>query len=197
MSSENLLNIFLILMIGIYVINHLTKGLVLSLFELDSNKIRNSHQYYRLFSFGFLHGDLIHLALNILILKNVIYPFFENKISFTFFMVIFIFSTVITGIALIIYYSNVEFTFVGSSVGFYSFFGLMTVYYFNNSWDFFINNLSKYPFYTNDLVWSILIFILGNILTSYWERFKTFSGLFAHISSFIVGLVIGILININ
>jgi len=193
-TSYNLLNIFLLIMISLFVINIFTKGTLYSLLELDSDKIIKNHQYYRLLSFGFLHGNLIHLILNILILRNIIYPFFENKIKFSIFVIIFILSAIVTGITLIFYYSNTSFTFVGSSVGFYSFFGLMLVYYVNNGWSVFVKTISHQPLYNNGLIWAILVFILGNIVTSYWENFKSFSGLFAHNISFIVGIIIGVLI---
>jgi len=194
LSNNTLLNIFLLIMIALYFLNISTKGSIYTLFELDSYKIIKEHQYYRLLSFGFLHGSLIHLVLNILIIKNIIYPFFQNKISFSAFVYIFIFSAAITGIALILYYSKTPFTFVGSSVGFYSFFGLMLVYYINSGWTVFINSISQQPIYNNGLVWAILVFILGSVVTSYWGNFQNFSGLFAHNTSFIVGIILGVLI---
>lgn len=197
MSSITLFKIFLLLMIFLYIFNSLTKGTIYSLLEFDSNKIIKDHQYYRLLSFGFLHGNLVHLIGNILILNNIIYPFFQTKLSFSSFIGIFLLSSFITGIALILYYSKNSFTFVGSSVGFYSFFGFMFIYFFNHGWSFFIETISHQPFYTNGLLWAIFVFILGNIITSYWENFQNFSGVFAHNISFIVGLIIAIFIHFD
>lgn len=115
-------------MITIYCLNIFTKGRIDTLFELNSDKILKQHQLYRLVTFGFLHGGLFHLVGNILIIRNVIYPFFQDKFSFSSFLGIFVMSTFITGMALITYYSKNSFTFVGSSVGFYAFFGLMLVF---------------------------------------------------------------------
>lgn len=196
-SNTTLFNIFLLLMIFLYILNISTKGTVYSLFEFDSNKIINDHQYYRLLSFGFLHGSLFHLIGNILVLKNIIYPFFQSKVSFPFFIGIFLLSSFITGIALIFYYFKNSFTFVGSSVGFYSFFWLMFVYYFNHGWSFFIDTISRQPFYNNGLLWAIFVFILGSVITSYWEKFQNFSGFFAHNISFIVGIIIAIFIHFD
>ncbi|MDN6013580.1 MAG: hypothetical protein L0I12_07420, partial [Lactococcus sp.] len=47
------------------------------------------------------------------------------------------------------------------------------------------------PIYNNLLVWAILVFFLGSIITSIQEHFTTFSGLYAHSVSFIVGLLMG------
>ncbi|MGX6970384.1 rhomboid family intramembrane serine protease [Vagococcus bubulae] len=194
MSKNFLINSFVFTMIIIYYLNIFTKGRVDTLFELDSDKILKQHQIYRLVTFSFLHGGLLHLVGNILIIRNVIYPFFQDKFSFSAFLGVFILSTIMTGIALISYYSKNAFTFVGSSVGFYAFFGLMVIFYINKGWDYFSLAITQQPIYNNGLVWSIVIFFLGSFITSYWENFKQFSGLFAHNISFLIGIIIGILI---
>lgn len=195
MTNKNILiNCFIIGMIAIYCLNVFTKGRIDTLFELDSDKILKQHQIYRLVTFGFLHGGIIHLIGNLLIIRNIVYPFFQNKLFFSSFLGIFVMTTFITGIALITYYSKNFFTFVGSSVGFYAFLGLMLVFYINKGWDYFNLSIGQQPFYNNGLIWAIVIFFLGSFITSYWENFKQFSGLFAHNISFLTGIIIGVII---
>ena len=40
----------------------------------------------------------------------------------------------------------------------------------------------------------MIVFFLGSLVTSSWEKFKSFSGVFAHNISFLVGVLIGIII---
>lgn len=186
-----IINLMLILLIVIYYLNFRSKGTLNHLLELDSKRIRNKKEYYRLLTFGFCHGNLFHLIVNILVIRNILAPFFQDKLSTIEFLLLFIFSAMLTGGIQLLFYRKDEFTFVGSSVGFYSFFGLMAVYYSQQGWQKFISDLNQQPFFNNLLIWAILAFVLGNIVTSYWEDFKHFSGLFAHSISFLIGIVVG------
>ena len=188
-----MINLFVLLLVLIYFFNNQTDGKINSILELDTEKIKKKHQYYRLVTFGFCHGSLFHLVANLLIIRNILFPFFQMTLSIWQFLLIFMLSSVVTGIGLLVYYRKEEFIFVGSSVGFYSFFGLILVYYVQEGWQVFLSSISLAPFYNNLLVWAIFVFILGNVLTSYWEHFKQFSGVFAHSVSFIFGILIGIL----
>ena len=117
------INLFCGGMLGIFFLNYLSQGRVYRLLEFDSEKIMEGHQYYRLITFGLLHGGLVHLIGNLLVIWNILSPFFQHKLSFPMFLIIFVISTVVTGVALLLRYSGRTFTFVGSSVGFYALFG--------------------------------------------------------------------------
>lgn len=187
-------DLFLVIMVLVFLLNYITKGELNKQLELDSNKIRYTHQYYRVVTYAFCHGSWFHLIANFLIIRNVIGPFFQDKLSSGTFVYVFLISSIFTGIMLLIHYSDTPFTFVGSSVGFYSFFGLMVVYYICKGWRVFLSSLSQQPFYNNLLLWAILIFFLGNFITLHVEKYKTFSGIYAHTISFLAGLIMGIFI---
>ena len=159
------INLFCGGMLGIFFLNYLSQGRVYRLLEFDSEKIMEGHQYYRLITFGLLHGGLVHLIGNLLVIWNILSPFFQHKLSFPMFLIIFVISTVVTGVALLLRYSGKTFTFVGSSVGFYAFFGLMFVYYWNQGGEVFLSTLSQGPFYSNGLIWSMIVFFLGSLVT--------------------------------
>ncbi|MGX7049324.1 hypothetical protein RU86_GL000802 [Lactococcus piscium] len=181
----------LLTMITLYLLNLLSNGQINSTLSLNSDKIINENQYFRLLTFAFLHGSLLHLVGNLLVINNIIYPFLDRKLSPNLFLATFCISTITTGIMLLVHYTKAPFTFVGASVGFYAFFGLMLIYYLRSGWSAFISDLSHQPIYNNLLVWAIFVFFLGNIITSVQEHFTTFSGLYAHTVSFMVGLIIG------
>ena len=189
--NQHFMTYVLVTMVGLYLLNLVSSGQINSVLSLNSDKIITGNQYFRLLTFAFLHGSLLHLAGNLLIINNIIYPFFQHKLSPTFMLVTFCISTITTGTLLLVYYTKVPFTFVGSSAGFYAFFGLMIIYYLRSGWATFISDLSYQPIYNNLLVWAILVFFLGSIITSIQEHFTTFSGLYAHSVSFIVGLLMG------
>ena len=189
-SNQHFMTYELVTMVGLYLLNLVSSGQINLALSLNTDKIITGHQYFRLLSFAFLHGSLLHLAGNLLIITNIIYPFFKHKLSPTFMLITFCISTITTGTLLLVCYAKVPFTFVGSSAGFYAFFGLMIIYYLRSGWSTFISDLSYQPIYNNLLVWAIFVFFIGSIITSVQEHFITFSGLYAHTISFIVGIII-------
>lgn len=54
-SKEGWFYIFIGLLLGIFLLNSSSQGRLYSVFELDSFKIRNEGQFYRLISYSFCH----------------------------------------------------------------------------------------------------------------------------------------------
>jgi rhomboid protease GluP len=63
--------ILLIINIIVYIICSQTGNLVYNIFSMDANSVFNDHEYYRLITATFLHGDIEHIVSNMIFLVGL------------------------------------------------------------------------------------------------------------------------------
>ncbi|MDF9866714.1 membrane associated rhomboid family serine protease [Bacilli bacterium PM5-3] len=139
-------------------------------FGIQKNLFLDGHEFYRLFTYSFAHGDIVHLIMNMIALYYISDPvirFTDEKFSF----IIYAIAALVSGLGIVFFSSEIT---VGSSGAIYGLFGVI-IYY----------AIKQYRHGYNEMVVSLLPVIIINIIIS----FAPDVSLTGHLFGLLAGLI--------
>ena len=143
---------------------------VYDMFGIQRDLVLSYHEYYRILTAPFTHGDIFHLAVNMIALNALIYPvitFTSEKFS----LIIYGVAALVSGITVILF--GTAFT-VGSSGAVYGLFGVL-IYF----------GIKEYLHGYHDLIKSLGPVIVMNLIISFMPGVS----LEGHLGGLVAGLI--------
>ena len=172
MSYKNVFNIIIVVCIAFYMFansQNLEFGPA-SVYGLQRNLVFENGEYYRIFTYFFMHADWMHLFINMLalnVLSSAVVRFIDVKFSLIVYMV-----AGILGAFIIMFVT--DFITVGASGAIYSMFGMIIYFAYK-----------QYRAGYDEVLKSILPILLINLMISFMPGIS-FEG---HLSGFVIGLI--------
>ncbi|MDL2211878.1 rhomboid family intramembrane serine protease [Erysipelotrichaceae bacterium OttesenSCG-928-M19] len=174
MRNNNKFTILIIIYVVIYfAIDLFGRQYGLTSYDLlgvQKNLVLDYHQYYRVLTYSFAHGDIMHLAVNMIALYSLAEPvikFTDEKFS----VIIYFAAALVSGLGIVFFSNAIA---VGSSGAIYGLFGVLI---------YFALKQAKYGY--NQLIVNMLPIIIINLVISFMPGIS----LMGHLFGLITGLI--------